>query len=307
MNKESIIIGVLALALLATNFTKMVAVHSSQLIPRLAKEGEYVRAPDPFLSVDITAQAAFVWDVKNNAPLYARNENSQLPLASLTKMMTALIAAEERGSKHTVIVTKDAVLQEGDHGLIVGEKWHLKDLIDFTLLTSSNDGARVLASVFGGEHLDGEQNSTAPFIQKMNQKAWEIGMYQTFFINESGLDAGMEVSGTYGSARDIASLVEYVLQQYPDLMNATPRALLTTHSLDGTEHNLENTNDIVETLPGMIVSKTGFTDLAGGNLAIAFDAGPARPIIAVVLGSTEEDRLTDIGQLLWASLRSIAR
>jgi|ETNmetMinimDraft_33_1059910.scaffolds.fasta_scaffold03347_5 D-alanyl-D-alanine carboxypeptidase len=306
-NKESIIIGVLALALLATSFTKMVAVHSSQPILSLAKEGEHVRAPDPFLSVDITAQAVLVWDIKNNVPLYARNENVQLPLASLSKIMTALIAVEEIESKRMITITKDAILQEGDHGLIVGEKWRLKDLIDLTLLTSSNDGAHALASVFGEERFNGEQSPTTPFIQKMNQKTWEIGMYQTFFINESGLDVGLEVSGTYGSARDIVSLMEYILQRYPDLMNATPRALLTTYSLDDTEHNLENTNDIVETLPGMIVSKTGFTDLAGGNLAIAFDAGPARPLITVVLGSTEEDRLTDIEQLLWASLRFIAR
>ena len=306
-NKESIIIGMLALAILTVNLSRMVAVHSIQPIFSFVKESEHTRAPDPFLSVDLTARAAFVWDIKNKTPLYARNENAQLPLASLSKIMTALIAAEEKGGDSTVVITKDAVLQEGDHGLIVGEKWRLKDLIDLTLLASSNDGAHALASVFAGKRFNKEQHPTTPFIQKMNQKTREIGMHQTFFINESGLDVGLEVSGTYGSARDVVTLLEYILEYYPDLMNATPRALLTTYSLDDTEYNLENTNNLVETFPGLIASKTGFTDLAGGNLAVAFDAGPARPVIVVVLGSTEEDRFIDIEQLIWVTLRFIAQ
>lgn len=88
-------------------------------------------------------------------------------------------------------------------------------------------------------------------------------------------------------------------------MEATTHLLLTTHSLDGAVHNLENTNKFVETFPGIVASKTGTTDLAGGNFALIFDAGPMRPIAVVVLGSTPDERFSDAEQLIFAALKTL--
>ncbi len=76
-------------------------------------------------------------------------------------------------------------------------------------------------------------------------------------------------------------------------------------SIEGKVHNFENTNKDVRSFTGVIASKTGFTDLAGGNLAFMFEAGPMRPIAIVVLGSTAEDRFTDVKKLISASLEYI--
>lgn len=78
--------------------------------------------------------------------------------------------------------------------------------------------------------------------------------------------------------------------------------MVTLRSLNDVDHQVKNTNEAVERFPGLIASKTGFTSLAGGNLAVAFEAGPMYPIIIVVLGSTLEERFNDIEKLIWASL-----
>ncbi|MDP3726364.1 MAG: serine hydrolase [bacterium] len=305
MQKEEIIVKGIAIALVAFGFSRMFFPYMSISLatPALNTERDTPVMVNPFESLTIAAQAVFVWDVNRGAPLYTLNENAQLPLASLAKIMTALLAFEEKGGSAIVSVTKEAILKEGDHGFKVGEKWRLKDLIDATLVTSSNDGAYILASVFAADTEKTEISSEAIFVEKMNQKAKQLGLHQTFFINESGFDVNLDVSGAYGSARDVALLFEYILRNHSTLMEATSKTLLTTHSSDGAVHNLENTNKLVEVLPGTIASKTGFTDLAGGNLAIAFDAGLGHPVIIVVLGSTAEERFTDAEQLLFATLR----
>ena len=187
----------------------------------------------------------------------------------------------------------------------MGERWRLKDLIDATLTTSSNDGAYALASVFAVSTAGTDVSRERVFIQKMNQKVKELGLTQTFFADEVGLDFNLGISGAYGSAHDMARLLEYVVLYRPTLMEATTRALLTTRSLDGITHNFENTNKFVETLPGVVASKTGFTDLAGGNLALVFEAGPARPFVVVILGSTAEERFSDAEQLISASFERL--
>ena len=84
----------------------------------------------------------FIWDVYNQKKFFLQNKEAQLPLASLSKIMTALIASEYENKN--IIVNIDE--KNGNGGLIKNEKWNLKDLIDFTLISSSNDGASAVAS-----------------------------------------------------------------------------------------------------------------------------------------------------------------
>ena len=265
---------------------------------------------DPFNDIVLEAKAAFVFDVRRQEVLYARNEEAQLPLASLTKLMTVLVAEETLPERATITITQDSLASEGDSGLLVGESWRLEDLLGLTLLGSSNDGASALAGVAGsfkssfpGEWLKNKET----FIHLMNKKAKDIGLTQTYFLNETGLDASRYAGGGYGSAKDIARLFEYSIQHIRSIIDVTRYTALEFLSLNNINHLVSNTNKLVNSIPGLIASKTGFTDLSGGNLVIAFDAGINHPIIISVLGSTLEGRFRDIQKLVEASLQKLAQ
>ncbi|MCK5022027.1 MAG: D-alanyl-D-alanine carboxypeptidase [Candidatus Pacebacteria bacterium] len=251
-----------------------------------------------FEDLSLSALAYYVWDIEKEEIISRHNEKEQLPLASLTKLMTSLIASEIALNESVITINENYLEEEGDNGLINGEKWSLSNLIDFVLISSSNDGARALASI--GLIFD-QNDSRKTFVKKMNIKAKELGMKHSFFLNESGLDIDELQSGAYGSAKDVAILIEYILQTNPRLLEASAYKQAEISS-DLLLHQVNNTNELVEKIPGVIASKTGFTDLAGGNLAMAFDIGIGHNIIAVVLGSTKEGRFKDMEKLIWASI-----
>ncbi|OHA92966.1 MAG: hypothetical protein A3H52_02830 [Candidatus Zambryskibacteria bacterium RIFCSPLOWO2_02_FULL_39_26] len=262
---------------------------------------------EAFQNLELSAKSAYVYDVSGNRVIYKKNEFVQLPLASITKLMMALIASELIGENSRVTIKKEFLEEEGDTGLLADESWRMKDLLDFSLVTSSNDGARSLASVIGAYDLKTENFDFGrkDFISKMNQRAQELGLQQTYFVNESGLDNG-SISGGYGSAIDTAKLMQYILKNKPELLEATKYQSITVNSLNK-EHIAKNTNIEVSSIPGLIASKTGYTDKAGGNLAVAFDLSIGRPIIVVVLGSTIDGRFEDVSKLVAASFDSISQ
>ena len=257
-----------------------------------------------FPEVTLGAKAVYVYDVRTQTVLFAKNENARLPLASLTKVMSALVAQDNSPMYGTITVSDEALRAEGDSGLYRDERWTLKDLVDFSLITSSNDGIRAMALTIGAL----SQADATPieiindFVGKMNLRANELGLKDTYFWNETGLDESDEKGGAYGTASDMSVLVEYVLKNYPDLLSATRDASAAFSSLDNRNHLARNTNDIVGEIPGLLISKTGFTDTAGGNLVIVFDPEIGRPIIISILGSTEEGRFVDARVLVGAVL-----
>ncbi len=264
---------------------------------------------NPFENISIEAKSAYVFDLNSGEVLYAKNESMQFPLASITKVMTALVATELiPNSGLRITIEKDMLKPEGDSGFLVGEFWRFKDMLDFTLVSSSNDGARAVASVakFNSKYITYQKDNTAEeyFIQKMNEKAKKLGMTQTFFMNESGLDENVAVAGAYGSAKDLIILMTYIMEKYPHLLEATTRSGIQVES-SSIKHDAKNTNQNVETFSGITASKTGFTNLAGGNLLISFEAGPIRPIIIAVLASSKDGRFEDVKKLLKASLESM--
>jgi D-alanyl-D-alanine carboxypeptidase (penicillin-binding protein 5/6) len=261
-----------------------------------------------FDDISVEAQSVFVWDVNKQKVLFSINENVQLPLASLTKLMTAITADDILPKESVVTIDGASLVAEGDSGLYENEKWKFKDLIRFTLVVSSNDGASAVANVAGlfkNNFPSIEEDNKKSFVQAMNAKAKEIGLNQTYFINPTGLDTNQTVSGGYGSARDAAKLLEYAVINAPEIVESTRHTYIEFESLSDINHLATNTNSSIDNVPGLIASKTGFTDLAGGNLVIAYDAGINRPIIIAVLGSTQEGRFKDIENLVAASLRSL--
>jgi serine-type D-Ala-D-Ala carboxypeptidase (penicillin-binding protein 5/6) len=264
-------------------------------------------AKDSFEGINLTANAAYVYDVRTKTVLYSKNADKRLPLASLTKVMTATVALDLASKDSIVVVTNEALRAEGDSGLRAGERWSLKKLLDFSLTSSSNDGARAVALALGALHKTNptEEDSERDFINSMNMKASELQMKNTYFFNETGLDESTTKGGAYGTAKDMTTLFEYILKEHPDLLEATQDRTVRVTSLDNISHVAENTDQIVENIPGIKASKTGFTDIAGGNLVIAFDPELGRPIIISVLGSTAAERFTDVEQLVTRTLEAL--
>lgn len=278
----------------------------TQNVPILTEE--IISNHNYFDDISIEASSVFVWDVNKQKVLFAENKDAQLPLASLTKLMTAITAVDILPESSVVTIDGASLVEDGDSGLYENEKWSFKDLIRFTLVMSSNDGASALANVAGvfkNSFPSRTEDNKKSFVQAMNKKASEMGLTQTYFINSTGLDTNEIVSGGYGSARDIAKLLEYAIIHTPEIMESTRHAEIDFSSLSDINHLATNTNSSISTIPGLIASKTGFTDLAGGNLVIAFDAGLNHPIIIAVLGSTQNGRFIDIEKLVNASLKSL--
>jgi len=228
----------------------------------------------------LKAQSACVFDSIKNKSLFNLNATAQLPLASLTKLMTAVIAKEYLPEFILVKISREAIKKDGDMGLIVGENWKLQDIIDVMLISSSNDAAFAIANTF------------PEFITHMNQKAQQMDLFQTHFLNVSGLDISNSTAGAYGSCEDITKLIKYIIENHPNLLEAT-----TQDEICFDDRCFKNTNKISSKLPSFIAGKTGFDDLAGGNLVVVVDKGLNHPIIITVLGSTREDRFTDVEKL----------
>lgn len=264
-------------------------------------------AQKAFPEISIKAKAAYVYDIRTQTVLYAKNEDTRLSLASLTKVMSALVAEELNPAQSIITINGDALKAEGDSGLFRDEKWSLRDILDFSLISSSNDGMRAVALALGAIS---KSNATSEeiindFVYEMNEKAGELGLKNTYFWNETGLDESNIKGGAYGTAKDMSTLFEYILKNNPELFEATGETITTFSSLDNHFHTAKNTNSIIGKIPGLVASKTGSTETAGGNLVIIFDPEIGRPIVVSVLGSTEEDRFKDVETLVRAVMEYI--
>lgn len=262
---------------------------------------------DYFEGVDVGARAAYVYDVKHQKELYAKEAHLQLPLASITKVMLVLAVAEVLKPEDIVTISLTAI-EKGGNGLTWGEEWRMKDLVDYTLITSSNTGAEALAEAadakLRAKYPEAPRGGAA--VWRMNALAQEIGLNETYFINPSGLDEGLQQAGALGSAKDIARLFEYALQKDRQLFAGTTRSGVILGPINYLEREAHNTNNALAEIPGILMGKTGTTDLAGGNLAVAFDAGDNQAVIAVVIGSTQDGRYADIKKLVETAQKAVS-
>ena len=240
----------------------------------------------------IMGKAAYAENTTDHQMIIGVNSELQFPLASVTKVMTALLALEELSPETVIKITPAALAEDGESGLLLGEQWSRDDLVSFMLVASSNDAARALAQeVIVKEGRD--------FAKIMNERAQELGLVQTFYYNPTGLDMGTRLAGAYGSAHDQAILLNYAQEKYPDIFVKTTQANATFRTDFGT-HMAVNTNSATGEFSGLRASKTGYTDLAGGNLALIYDLLPGKKIASVILGSTEIARFIDSKTLLEA-------
>lgn len=250
-----------------------------------------------FADITLQAESAIVWDVKNQRILFNKNADDIRPLASITKLMTALVAYELLDPEEKVAITLDALRVSGDSGFTDGEEFTVQNLTDLVLIASSNDGAAALANDAGARIAESD-DPEAVFVRAMNLRAKELGLTKTTFSNSTGLDLSPTEAGAYGSARDVARLMDYIIVNAPDTVALTNLEVTTVENEEGAYHLAKNTNEATGSLEGLIASKTGYTALSGGNLVVAVNAGLNRPIVVAVLGSSYEGRFSDVEKLV---------
>ncbi|MGI6278449.1 MAG: D-alanyl-D-alanine carboxypeptidase family protein [Patescibacteria group bacterium] len=218
----------------------------------------------------IAARSALLADYDSGQVLYQKNINQALPMASLTKIMTALIILEEIPEEE--IITVGQVWTEGKSvGLSAGEQFLVSDLVYALLVMSGNDVAEVLAQNYPGGRI--------AFMARMNEKARQLGLVDTSFVNPHGLDQ----VGHYSSARDLFALTNYALKNdlFREIIKKDNGLIcdLTGNSC----YQIEATNELIN-FPGVLGVKTGYTDQAGGCF-VGFWEQEDRRFLSVVLGS----------------------
>lgn len=256
-------------------FTSRKALSTIEITP------EAVLAKPVFaLPTKLAAKAALIYDVETGKNLYQQFSTTPLATASVGKVMTALLAVENLPPTTELTLGADT--------------FPLQKMINLMLLVSSNEAAEVIATAVG-------EKTQQSFTDLMNSRARELGLTQTFFLDASGLDWSDNFAGGYSSAQDLATLFAYVLKEQPVLLEATKESGLIIRASGGSLYYPENTNKAVAQIPDLLASKTGTTPLAGANLVTVFDRGLNQPVVAVILGSTPEERFVDMTKLVRAA------
>lgn len=298
-NSKSIAIGVCCIALIAIFFATSDTSHRKEV-----PENEKPVFINPFASSSVHAESVFVYAPQSTHTMHQKNAHTPLPLASLTKVMTAYVTSLVFSDDDTIVIYPDDLLPEGDGGINPGEQWTFKDVRDIMLVASSNDAAEALRRATDERlALNGSASTT---IGIMNEKARSLGWTTLEFRSVTGLDDAALQATAYGSARDIALAFTHIMTERPDIFEATREAYIVRGPLNGYQRAYNNTNVTVNEMPSILASKTGFTDAAGGNVIAAFDAGLGSPIVIAVLGSdNQHTRFSDLMDLSEKALRYI--
>ena len=245
------------------------------------------------VDMEIPAKSALLMDVATGTVLYEENAHEALPPASVTKVMTMLLIMEaidggRIGWEDTVTASDTAAAKGGSQiYLKVGETMTVRDMVKSIAVSSANDCACAMA-----EHIAG---SEAAFVDMMNEKAKELGMNDTKFVNCTGLDDDAAAAEHKTSAYDIALMSRELLGKHPAIKEFTT---IWMDTVRGGTFGLSNTNKLVRFYGGATGLKTGFTAAAGYCLS-ASAMREDMELIAVVLGSeTSQQRFAACKSLL---------
>ncbi len=211
--------------------------------------------------VDTRAEAAVLLEVESKSLLYAQSAEKRLPMASTTKIMTAILVLEQGDIDETVTVTAESVGVEGSSMYLkAGERFTKKELLYGLMLQSGNDAAMALAIATDG--------SAQAFTERMNRKAQALGLAATHFENPHGLSA----EGHYTTAKELALLMAYALKVKGFAEISGTKSIV----LEGDGHSarhLFNHNKLLKVYEGMIAGKTGYTMASGRCLVTAARRG----------------------------------
>ncbi len=242
---------------------------------------------------EVAGKSAILMDAATGTVLYEKNPHEKLAPASVTKVMTMLLIMEAIDSGkiawEDTVTTSEAAAAKGGSQIYLkaGETMSVTDMVKSIAVSSANDCACAMA-----EHIAG---SEAAFVEQMNQRAAELGMTDTHFVNCTGLDDEPEAKNHLTSAYDIAIMSRELLTKHPDIKKFTTIWMDTVRN--GT-FGLANTNKLVRFYQGATGLKTGFTSAAGYCLSASAQRD-GMELIAVVLGAeSSQDRFAACKQLL---------
>ena len=238
-----------------------------------------------YLDVKITARSAMAIDAQSGKILYKKNPDEILPMASITKLMTALVFLDHNPGWQKEWSTIPADRRNG--GIIylnTGEILTLDNLFKTALIVSDNDSAMALSRAAG--------LSEDEFINQMNIKAKQIGMVNAQFADPTGLKAANQAT-----ASDIIKLLNYALQN--ETIAKTTSTAYYEFEVQGIDKKrtvkLKNTDTLLRSYLTILGGKTGSLDSAGYNLAVKIKGDKNQEIIVVILGSqTNSDRFQDV-------------
>ncbi len=224
--------------------------------------------------------------------LYKKEEGMPVLIASLTKLMTSLVALKNYTPVQEIAITADIIQEEGEAGhLRQGDIFSVKDLLYLALMESSNDAAAALTRPLG----------KAEFIELMRQEAENLEMKETTFANPTGLDPVEGEQGNYSSAEDLTKLALHLLEQYPQVFDILEQQELDLYTREGIfHHTMLNTNPLLhytEWPTKILGGKTGSTPQAKESLLLLLESPDHQGyIINIILGS--DDRFQETRTLL---------
>jgi D-alanyl-D-alanine carboxypeptidase (penicillin-binding protein 5/6) len=234
-------------------------------------------APPP-----VEAEAYLVQNGVTGEVLASHDARERLPMASITKLMTVLVALEHASIDDVATVSRHtASIGESTINLRLGERVTLRDLIRAALVQSANDAANAIAAFVG-------RGSIGRFVELMNARADRLGLTDTHFVNPDGLDAPGHVS----SARDVTKLARVAMRE--------PFIRETVRLVDATAAGrpLHTWNDLLSTFPNLFGVKTGHTNGAGWSQVAAARGGGVTIYATLLGGETRQGRNTDLSELL---------
>lgn len=228
------------------------------------------------LGVKISASSAAVMDKDTGLILWQKNADQQRSIASITKLMTALVFLDYNpGWETEITMIKEDEINGGTNRLLRGEIIKVKDVFYTSLIASDNTATRSLVRSIG--------LSEEEFITKMNDKAQDLGLVNTVFVDMTGLK-----DDNKSTALDILSLARVAFSnQY--INNAVSRSVYNFQAVSGQHHKIFSTNKLFNSFLDIKAGKTGFTNAAGYSLVAEVGGENGHNIISVVLGSETHD------------------
>ena len=243
--------------------------------------------------LEVEAKSALLMDVATGTILFEQNSHEALSPASVTKVMTMLLIMEAIDSgkinwSDSVTTSESAAAKGGSQVYLkVGESMSVEEMLKSIAVSSANDCACAMA-----EHLSGSEEA---FVEQMNQRAKELGMEDTNFVNCTGLDDGADAANHKTSAHDIALMSRELLKNHPDITKFTT---IWMDTIRNGEFGLSNTNKMVRFYNGCTGLKTGFTSGAGYCLSSSAKRDGLE-LIAVVMGcETSQKRFASCKSML---------
>ena len=202
------------------------------------------------------ARSAVLMDADSGRILFAKNAETERPMASTTKIMTCILALERADPDESVSVSANAAAQPRVRlGTVEGQKFKLKDLLYSLMLKSHNDTAVAIAEHCGG--------TVEGFARMLNRKAKQIGCKDTYFITPNGLDAQDENGKHHTTAEDLALIMRYAIKNKTFLHISQTRDYTFSEITGKRTFSVHNANALLDMMDGVLAGKTGYTSQAG--------------------------------------------